>query len=72
MMIYDALKNKLLGCICPLENTASYKVDWNQLDQNFIVMGSQSGNTYVVDCSDYKNLKVTSTVNHNCGGIFGV
>ena len=71
-MIYDALKSRLLGSICPTQDKqASFKVDWNLTDPNYIVMGSQSGKTFVINCSDMKNLQVVQEINHDTQ-VFGV
>lgn len=63
-MIYDCLKNKLLASIQPAGKIPSFKVDWNPLDTNFILMGSQTGKSYIIYCLDLKNLQVTSQVEH--------
>lgn len=70
-MIFDALKNKLLGSLQPAEDSPSFKVDWNPHDPNFILMGSNRGSSYVVYCADMKNLRVT-TENLHTNEVFGV
>ena len=60
VLIFDCLKNKMMTCLQPAGHIASYKVDWNQLDPNFILMGSQSGKVFVMDLFDPKNLRVCS------------
>lgn len=60
IMIFDCLKNKLITSLQPAGHNPSYKVDWNQLDPNFILMGSQSGRVFVLDLFDPKTLRVCS------------
>lgn len=40
LMIYDAFKSKLLASFQPVNNMPSFKVDWNSIDPNYIIMGS--------------------------------
>jgi WD40 repeat protein len=71
ILIFDCLKNKLITSLQPAGHSASYKVDWNQLDPNFILMGSQSGKVFVMDLFDPKNLKVCA-FNEVGSEVFGV
>lgn len=64
LMIFDCLKNKLLASSIPGGKTPSFKVDWNQLDPSYLVMGSQSGKAFVLGLLDSqaKQVKVCSSV----------
>lgn len=73
-MIFDAMKNgKYLSCLCPAgKGTSSFKVDWNQIDDKFLVMGSQSGQSFVIYVSsDGKKCEITLTIDHK-SPVYGV
>jgi WD40 repeat protein len=70
-MVFDCLKNKLLGAIQPAGKTASFKAEWNQIDPNFILLGSQVGKSFILYCKDYKNMQITNSIFHN-SEVFGV
>ncbi|CDW86163.1 wd repeat-containing protein 17 [Stylonychia lemnae] len=72
VMIYDALKSKLLGYINPTsQKVPSFKVDWNPNDPNLLLVGSQSQNSFVVNCKDYKNLTIQQQIFYD-SPVFGV
>eukprot|EP00347_Sterkiella_histriomuscorum_P001098 403373336 len=77
LMIYDALKNKLLSFINPiqpepLKKEASFKVDWNQQNSGLILMGTQTGQSFVIKVSNAcKQLDVLSKIDHQ-SQVFGV
>ena len=50
LMIFDIAKSKLIGSIQPAGKNSSFKVDWNSIDPNFLLMSSQSGKSFVVYC----------------------
>ena len=52
LMIYDALKGKMLSSIAPKEGHASYKVDWNKIDPKHILMTSSSNSIFVIGVMD--------------------
>lgn len=70
-MIYDTLRNKLLGMIRPGDDKPSFKAEWNQVDPNFILMGSQCGRSFIIHCKNPSNLIVTNHMIHK-SEVFGV
>jgi hypothetical protein len=52
LMIYDALKAKLLSHITPFEGHPSYKVAWNQLNPKYILMSSAANNAILIEIED--------------------
>ena len=71
-MIYDAFKQKHLCSIAPADKNPCFKVDWNQNDPSFILVGSQIGKSYILKVSpDYKSLSVVDEKNLG-SAVFGV
>ena len=48
LMIFDALKNKMLSHITPHKGEPSFKVAWNKLDPSHLVMSSANFTAYLL------------------------
>jgi hypothetical protein len=48
LMIYEALKAKMVSYITPIEGHASYKVAWNQLNPKYLLMSSARNAAIIV------------------------
>ena len=65
LIIYDALKQKYLGAVTPVEGAATYKVQWNNKNPEKILMSSHSKNAFLIKTDDTcKNLNVELTYAH--------
>ena len=71
-MIYDAYKQKYLCSLAPGDKNPSFKVDWNQNDPQFILVGSQIGHSYVVKVDpSYNVIDIIHDLNQN-SAVYGV
>ena len=63
LIIYDALKSKLLAQATPIEDQPSYKVAWNQLQPKHILMSSASYRVFLFEFNE-KSIKLVSEYKH--------
>lgn len=52
LLVYDALKGKLLSSLAPKEGHPSYKVDWNKIEPKNILMTSVANAIFVIGVMD--------------------
>ena len=67
LMVYDAMKNKQLSHITPVDGKQSFCVAWNQVDPKYILMTSAQGSAFLVEATDYpacKNLALVKEYPH--------
>jgi len=57
LMVYDALKAKLLSHICPYENSPSFKVAWNHLEPKNILMSTSQKSVVLIEVVDIDTCK---------------
>ena len=73
-LIYHATRCKQLGHITPIIGQPSYRVVWNQINPEFLLMSSAKGKIYQIQIEDIptcKSLVITREYSHN-ESIFGL